>query len=78
MGEPSLRSKVQTERTEVFTHDRGQGSHTDRLSSVNKLFIIWQKKKNLIRSVTTTLLVNSDEHNLILPKFALLFLSSAF
>ena len=37
------------------------GSHTDRLSSVNKMFMIWKKNGQC---------TNGDESNLILPKFA--------
>ena len=28
----------------LSTHDRGQDSHTDRLSSVNEMFIMWRKQ----------------------------------
>ena len=28
----------------LSTHDRSQDSHTDRLSSVNEMFITWRKQ----------------------------------
>ena len=28
----------------LCTHDRGQDSHTDRLKSVNEMFIMWRKQ----------------------------------
>ena len=49
---------------EVCTHDRRQeSSHTDRLSSVNKMFIMWQTRNKITRLMllvcTDILLVNS-------------------
>ena len=57
-----------------FTRPRSRFSHTDRLNSVNKMFIIWRKQKqfNSFTWFVTTgiLLPNCDEPNFILPKFA--------
>ena len=41
------RSQVQTGRTQggLYTRPRSRFSHTDRLSSVNKMFIIWKKQE---------------------------------
>jgi len=38
---------VSTDRTQwgLYTRPRSRFSHTDRLSSVNKMFIIWQRRK---------------------------------
>ena len=61
---------------DLYTQPRSRFSHTDRLSSVNKMFITWQKKEILnLFNVTglcqlPLLLANDDEPNLILPKFA--------
>ena len=58
--------------TEVCTHDQGHDSpiQTD-FGLVNKMFIIWQKQEQFnLFNVTGYLLANSDEPNLILPKFA--------
>ena len=82
MGESWSRSRVQTERSEVCTHDRRQeSSHTDRLSSVNKMFIMWQTRNKIIRLM---LLVCTNWHFACerrWKKFARLlyfFLSSVF
>ena len=42
-----LTSVVSTDRTQrgVNIRPRSRFSHTDRLSSVNKIFIIWQRRK---------------------------------
>ena len=63
---------VSTDRTQrgLYTRPSSRFFHIDRLSSVNKMFIIWQKKKNLIRLMK--LVFTDDEPFLILPKFALL------
>ena len=62
----------------LYTRPRSRISHTDRLSSVNKMFIIWRKQEqfnsfNVLAInrfvVTDILLANGDEPNLILPKF---------
>ena len=66
---------------------RSRLSHTDRLSSVDKMFIIWRKQEqfnsfNVTGFVLTDiLLTNGDEPNLILSKFTrplYFFISSAF
>ena len=42
-----LTEVVSTDRTQwgLYTRPRSRFSHTDRLSSVNKMFIIWQKQE---------------------------------
>ena len=42
-----LTEVVSTDRTQwgLYTRPRSRFSHTDRLSSVNKMFIIWQKRE---------------------------------
>ena len=42
-----LTEVVSTDRTQwgLYTQPRSRFSHTDRLSSVNKMFIIWQRKR---------------------------------
>ena len=73
-----LTEVVSTDRTQwsLYTRPRSGFSHTDRLSSVNKMFIIWRKQEqfnsfNVTGFVLTAiLLANGDEPNLILPKFA--------
>ena len=59
------------------TRPKSRFSLTDRLSSVNKMFILWRKQEqfNLFNQcnwfvLTDSLLANSDKLNLILPKFA--------
>ena len=46
-----LTEVVSTDRTQwgLYTRPRSSFSHTDRLSLVNKMFIIWPNKKTLIR-----------------------------
>ena len=79
-----LTEVVSTDRTRwgLYTQPRSRFSHADRLSSVNKMFIIWQKQEQCnCFLLTDILLANSDEPNLILPKFArplYLFFSSVF
>ena len=58
----------------LYPRPRSRFSHTDRLSSVNKMFIIWQTRKIYIVVYhwfvqTDILLANGDELNLNLPKF---------
>ena len=45
-----LTEVVSTDRTQwgLYTRPRSRFSHTDRLSSVNKMFIIWRKQEKLI------------------------------
>ena len=72
----------------LYTRPWSRFSHTDRLSSVNKMLIIWRKQEqfnsfNVTGFVLTDiLLANGDEPNLILPKFArplcIFFFLSAF
>ena len=55
----------------VHTTRRSRFSHTDRLSSINKMFIIWQKQEQFNSCndwflLTDVLLANGDEPNLIL------------
>ena len=56
---------------------RSRLSHTDQLSTVNKMFIIWRKQEQFnlfnVTGLTDILLVNSNDLNLILPKFVDLF-----
>ena len=42
-----LTEVVSTDRTRwgLYTRPKSRFSHTDRLSSVNKMFIIWRKQK---------------------------------
>ena len=69
-------STDRTQRAGLYTVPRSRFSHTDRLNSVNEMFIIWQKEQfNSFNVVclyfkTDILLANGDELNLILPKFA--------
>ena len=73
-----LTEVVSTDGTQwgLYTRPRSRFSHTDRLSLVNKMFIIWQNQEqfnsfNLTGLYwTDILLANDDEPNLILPKFA--------
>ena len=46
-----LTEVVSTDRTQwgLYTRPSSRFSHTDWLSSVNKMFIIWQNKNNIIR-----------------------------
>ena len=75
-----LTEVVSTDRMQwgLCTRPRSKFSHTDRLSSVNKMFIIWRKQEqfNLFNVtgfvLTDILLANGNEPNLILPKFACL------
>ena len=69
-----LTEVVSTDRTQwgPYTRPRSRFSNTDRLSSVNKMFITWQKQEqfnsfNLINwfVLTDILLANGDEPNLI-------------
>ena len=50
MGESWMRSQVQTERSEVCTHDRGQDSsiQTD-LAQLIRCLLYGKNKRNLIR-----------------------------
>ena len=89
-----LTEVVSTDLTAFFLYSRARSrfSHTDRLSSVNKMFIIWQKQEQFnSRSLiycdwlvlADILLANGDEPNLILSTFArplnlLFFLSTTF
>ena len=85
-----LTEVVSTDRTQwgLYTRPRSRFSNTDRLSSVNKMFITWQKHEqfnsfNLINwfVLTDILLASGDEPNLIFPKFArslYFFFSSTF
>ena len=76
-----LTEVVSTDLTAFFLYSRVRSrfSHTDRLSSVNKMFIKWQKQeqfnpRSLIYCdwfvLADILLANGDEPNLILSKFA--------
>ena len=74
-----LTEVVSTDRTQwgLYTWPRSGFSHTDRLSSVNKMFIIWQKQERLNSFnvtywfvLTDILLANGDKPNFILPNFA--------
>jgi len=72
---------VQTERSEVGTHERGQDSpiQTDLARLIRCL--LCGKEENFNSSNVTGLLANGDELNLSLPKFArplYFFLSSDF
>ena len=83
--EPSRRSAFKNLDRVLCTHDRGQDPpiqlHTDLLSSVNKMFVIWQKREqfnsfNVTGNVLTDiLLANGDEPNYFARPF---FFLSAF
>ena len=42
-----LYGRILTEVVSTYTRPRSRFSHTDRLSSVNKMFIIWRKQEQL-------------------------------
>ena len=76
-GRIGLTEVVSTDRTQsgLYTRSRSRFSHADRLSSVNKMFIIWQTRTIWFVWYNWFVLTdmwhaNSDELNLILPKFA--------
>ena len=84
-----LTEVVSTNRTQwgLYTRSRSRFSHTDRLGSVNKMFITWQKQEQFISFkcnwfvLTDISLPNGEEPNFILPNFArplCFFFSSAF
>ena len=75
-----LTEVASTERTQrgLYTRPRSRFSHTDRLSSVNKMFFIWQRQEQFnsfnvtgLYWLTFCLRTAGDEPNLILPKFTL-------
>ena len=58
----------------VYTRPRSTFSHTDRLRSVNKMFIIWQVQEqfnscNITGCTKCHFAAKGDEPNLILSKF---------
>ena len=57
----------------LYTQPRSRFSHTDWLSLVNEMFIIWCKQEQVnsfnATVLTDILLANSDELNFVLPKF---------
>ena len=72
-----LTEVVSTDRTQwgLYTRPRSRFSHTDWLSLVNKMFIIWQARTIWFVwynwfVITDMWLANSNDLNLILLKFA--------